>query len=190
MDVESPADSREELTRLVRRMRAGDAGAADELLPLVYDELHKLAGRVMSGQRRDHTLQTTGLLHEAYLRLSNGDSEIQDRRHFMNVAARAMRSVLVDHARARNRDKRRAGGERLMLDELVEAVEVRASNLLALDEALERLGERDPTMARLVDLRFFAGMSVEEAAGVLELSPRQAAREWATARAWLRRELS
>lgn len=181
--------SPDDLTGLVRRMRQGDPQAAAELLPKVYDQLHRLAQRAMHGQRADHTLQTTGLLNEAYLRLCSGSSDTRDRHHFLHVAARAMRSVLVDHTRRKRRLKRQATGERVLLDELVEAAQARSDDLLALDEALERLAVVDADMARLVDLRFFAGLSVAEAATVLGMSPRQAAREWVTARAWLRKEL-
>ncbi len=183
-------ESPDDLTLLVRRMRTGDAAAAEELWPLIYGELHRLARRAMARQRADHSLQTTGLLHEAYLKLCSGASDVQDRSHFLLVAASAMRSVLVDHARARKCAKRQVTGERLVLDGLLEAVEERVHDVVALQEALERLAERDPLMARLVDLRFFAGLSVTDAASVLRMSPRQAAREWDTARAWLRKEMS
>lgn len=180
----------EDLTVLVRRMRAGDAEAGARLMPLVYGELHHLACRAMATQPRDHSLQATGLVNEAYLKLCRGSWDIQDRHHFLLVAASAMRTILVDHARARRRGKRTPPGERQMLDGLLDAVEQSALDVVALEDALERLRVRDPRMARLVDLRFFVGMSVDEAAVVLEMSPRQAAREWATARAWLHRELS
>ena len=182
-------ESPEDLTLLVRKMRSGDAAAAEQLWPLVYGELHRLARRAMARQRSDHTLQATGLLHEAFLKLCSGSSDVQDRAHFLLVAASAMRSVLVDHARARGRTKRAPQGERVVLDGLLEAVEERSHDIIALQEALERLAQRDPLMTKLVDLRFFAGLSVSEAAQVLGISPRQAAREWATARAWLHKEL-
>jgi RNA polymerase sigma-70 factor (ECF subfamily) len=182
-------ESPEDLTLLVRKLRSGDVAAAERLWPLVYDELRRLARRAMARQRPYHTLQTTGLLHEAYLKLCSGTLDVQDRAHFLLVAASAMRSVLVDHARARARAKRAPVGERVLLDSLLEAVEQRAHDVIALQEALERLAQRDPRMAKLVDLRFFAGLSVGESAKVLGMSPRQAAREWATARAWLHREL-
>lgn len=180
----------DDLTGLVRRMRAGDAQAGAQLLSQIYGELHRMARRAMSTQRADHSLGATGLLHEAYLKLRCSSSDVADRQHFLLVAASAMRSILVDHARARRREKRTPPGERLLLDELLEAVDLRGIDVIGLQDALALLERRDPQMAKLVDLRFFADLSVTEAAAVLGLSPRQAAREWATARAWLRKELA
>lgn len=183
-------DDAGDLTQLVRRMRQGDRAATEQLLPIVYDELRRLARREMHHQPADHTLQTTGLMHEAFLKLCRGSQDVNDRQHFLRIAARAMRSVLVDHARKRGADRRRPMGERILLDELLEAADRRGEDLIALDEALERLEALDPRLAQLVDLRFIAGLSVSQAAEIVGLSPRQAAREWETARAWLRRELA
>jgi RNA polymerase sigma factor (TIGR02999 family) len=176
------------LTGLVAHARRGDSGAGEDLFLLVYGELHRLAEQHMRHQPPGHTLQATALVNEAYLRVFRG--EWNDREHFMAVAARALRSVLVDHARARARDKRSPAGVRVPLEELVAELEQRSSGLLALDEALERLGRLDERMVRLVELRFFAGFSMSAAARALGLPLRTAQREWSTARAWLRKELA
>ena len=179
-----------DLTHLIRRVRDGDLAAAAELLPRIYDELHDLARRQMRGQDKNHTLQTTDLVGEVYVKLFGGKSgQVQDRRHFMMLAARAIRSILVDHARAKGRLKRSPVGARVVLDGLAEDFEERAQDLVALDEALDQLGGFDPDLLRLVELRFFVGLSVDETAGVLGISPRQAAREWNTAKAWLRKAI-
>ena len=165
----------------------GDAQAEDRLFRLVYDELHGMAKREMRAQRLDHTLQATALVNEAYLRVFG--REWKDRKHFLSVAARAMRSVLVDHARRRSTSKRTPPEKRIPLEHLTEAYEERSHDLVALDEALGRLAEVDERMVRLTELRFFAGRSMEEAAEVVGLPLRSAQREWATARAWLRKEI-
>ncbi len=183
--VTSEAESN--ITRLVERARKGDGGAADDLFLRVYDELHVMAERQMRAQEHGHSLQATALVNEVYLRVFR--QEWVDREHFLAVAARAMRSVLVDHARAKRRDKRIPGEKRVPLEEMAEAFQARAGDLVALDTALEKLCAFDPQMVRLVELRFFAGLPMEEAAKVLGISPRSAFREWQTARAWLRREI-
>lgn len=155
---------------------------------LVYDELHRMADRQMRRQRPDHTLQATALVNEAYIRVFG--QEWRDREHFLSVAARAMRSILVDHARKKATAKRTPGGERVALDDLTQTYEERAIDLVALDDALNQLSEVDPEMVRLVELRFFAGLTMEEAASFLNISPRKAQKEWCTARAWLRREIT
>lgn len=178
-----------DVTALLRAWSEGDRGALDRLLPAVYQELHRQAQRAMRAQPPGHTLQTTALVHEAYLRLVSRDGpEWNGRAHFFGVAARAMRSVLVDHARARGAAKRGGGGQQVTLTNL-EDTEGRGMDVLELDGALERLAGLDPRKGRLVELRYFAGLSIEEAAGTLGISPATAKREWRLARAWLRREL-
>ncbi len=178
-----------EATRLLDRMSAGDGAAAQELLPLVYAELRRQAGRAMDGERGDHTLQPTALVHEAYLRLVGSQVRWESRAHFVRVAARAMRNVLVDHARARRTDKRGQGRDRAALDGVLAAYEERHLDVLAVHDALERLHAVDEPLARLVELRFFAGLSIEETARVLEISTATVERHWRVARLWLRREL-
>ena len=178
-------------TQLLKRLGAGDPSAGDELLPIVYEELHRIAARMMKGQSRDHTLQATALVHEAYLRLVDEEvqSSFESRSHFLCVAAKAMRSVLVDHARRRGAAKRAGSGQRLRLDSVAEALEREGADLLSLDEALTRLAALDEDLARAVELRFFAGLSVEETARVLSVSEPTVVRAWRVARMWLRREL-
>ena len=177
----------ETVTRLLRRWHEGDVAAADALLPLVYEQLHGLARRYMRHQRADHTLQATALVHEAWLKVaSTADADWQHRRHFIGVAARAMRSVLTDHARSRGRHKRTAAAERVPLDDLVEELEERAHDLVALDEALARLAEHEPHLVRLVELRFFGGLTMPEIAEALERSLRSIERDWRDARTLLR----
>jgi RNA polymerase sigma factor (TIGR02999 family) len=180
-----------DLNRLLDAAAAGDRHAAADLLPLVYDELRKLAAAQMAAEAPDQTLQPTALVHEAYLRLVGpGDvSRWEGRAHFFAAAAEAMRRILVDTARRKNRLKR--GGDQVRRD--VDEVEVAApsprEDLLALDEALERLIAMDRSAAELVKLRYFAGLSLPEAAQVMKISPRSADRLWAYARAWLHQEL-
>ena len=182
------------VTDLLRAWAAGDPAALDELLPLVYDELRRQARRYMRAQPAGHTLQTTALVHEAYLRLV-GQSHVdwQSRAHFLGVASKAMRSILVDHARARSAAKRGGAAHAVTLDEaggVADAGSRRGVDVLALDEALARLAELDSRKSQLVELRYFGGLGIEEAAAVLGVSPATVKREWTTARAWLRRELS
>jgi RNA polymerase sigma factor (TIGR02999 family) len=178
------------VTELLRRWNLGDRGAMDRLMPIVYDELRRLAAGYLKGERRDHTLQPTALVHEAYLRLVRQDRvEWQNRAHFFGIAARMMRRVLVDHARRRQAGKRDAGGFRLTL-QVGDALEVsRDPELLELDEALVRLERLDVDQARVVELRFFGGLTVEETATVLGISTATVKREWRTARAFLRQEM-
>lgn len=183
--------SPQEVTRLLQQWRTGDAAALEALTPLVYGELRRLAERQMRCERPDHTLQATALVHEAYLRLAGPASpDWQDRAHFFAVAARLMRRILVDHARARRFAKRGGGAVRVSLDEAAALWEERAGDLVALDEALERLGALDPLGQRIVELRFFGGLSVEESAEALGVSPAAVKRGWRSARAWLHAELS
>ena len=170
---------------------ARDASELERLVPVVYDELRRIAHRQLRGERSDHTLDTTGLVHEAYLKLSRLERiEWRDRGHFLAAAAGVMRRVLVDYAVARNAGKRGSGRQRVPLDEVFILADDRAEELLALDEALERLARESERAARIVEWRFFAGMSVEETADVLGISPATVKREWALARAWLTRELA
>ncbi len=185
-----PVDLR--ITDLLRRMSRGDAEAESALLAFLYEELHRVARACMRGQPPGHTLQATALVHEAYLRLVRlRDFPWKDRDHFLAVAARAMRSVLVDHARGKGRAKR--GGKnrrRHPLDSVVVSYEERALDLLALNDALERLAGLDAQAAKVVERRFFGGMTVEEVARGLGVSVRTVERDWEMARTWLHRALS
>ncbi len=175
-------------TRLLDQVGGGDRDAAEQLLPLVYDELRRLAGRLMGQERSSHTLQPTALLNEAYLRLIGPGSRYDDRGHFLRVAVRAMRHVLVDHARARSAQKRH-GGQRVELDAELRAARDDAGSLLAVDEILQRLQDLDPQLAELVELRFFGGLDNQTTAEALGTSLRSVERGWRTARAFLVREL-
>lgn len=187
-----PPGSTQSVTDLLQAWASGNQAALDELLPLVYDELRRQARRLMRAQPAGHTLQTTALVHEAYLRLvGQSHVEWQGRAHFLGVAAKAMRSVLVDHARARRAAKRGGSARTITLGDGGGIAGPQSSvDVLALDEALERLAELDPRKGRLVELRYFGGLGIEEAAVVLGVSPATVKRDWATSRAWLRRELS
>ncbi len=181
-----------DVTRILYAIEGGDAKAARELLPLVYDQLRKIAQQRMAGERTGHSLDATALVHEAYLKLvGDDDSELRwaNRAHFFAAAAEAMRRILVDHARARGRQKRGGEGARLSLSVATLGVEQDADEVMALDDALRKLEKHDSRMARIVSLRFFAGLSVDETAESLELSARTVKREWSVARAWLYREL-
>jgi RNA polymerase sigma factor (TIGR02999 family) len=163
---------------------------ADDLAPLVYDELRRLAARYMRGERPGQTLQATALVHEAYLRLAKAGTPWHDKRHFVGIAARSMRQILVERARARGAQKRWAGLDRVTLTDVLAAAVPEPAMLPALDEALTRLEAIDRDQARLVELRYFAGLSIEEAADALDISPATLKRRWALARAWLFRELT
>lgn len=171
---------------------AGPVDAPDELFALLYEELRRLANRQMSDQAPHHSLQATALVHEAYLRITNNGhpASWSDRDHFLALAARTMRHVLVDHARARRRKKRSASGVQIPMEELVADFERAAFDLEALDEALGRLEALDPVAVRMVELRFFAGMTMRETVNVLGLPLRTAEREWNAIRLWLRKELA
>jgi len=179
--VSSPAD----VTALLTAWRSGEPGALDRLLAVVYDELHQIAGRQRRGEREDHTLDTTALLHEAYLRLVDANVDWVDRTHFYAVVARTMRRVLVDHARAVGRVKRGARGVKVSLDDQPLASPERAADLVDLDEAMERLSALDERKGRIVELHYFGGLSYDEIARVLEISPATVFRELRLARAWL-----
>lgn len=176
-----------EVSRLLLRWREGDAAALERLLPLVYDELHAIARRHMRGERPDHTLQTTGLIHEAYLRLCGADVTWKGRVHFLAVAAQTMRRVLVDHARARGRAKRGGGDAAVTLDDV--AAPARPDDVLALDEALARLSALDERKARVVELHYFGGLTYDETAAAVGISAATVDRELRLAKAWLHREL-
>jgi RNA polymerase sigma factor (TIGR02999 family) len=180
-----------DVTQALRAVSAGDQGALDALLPIIYDQLRQQAKRALRGERPDHTLTPTALVHEAYLKLVRLDRvEWRDRAHFFGACANEMRRILVSYARHRNADKRGAGAHHVPLENAALAAQSRPAELLALDEALERLRGIDERQVRVVECRFFAGMSVEETAEALALSPATVKRDWTVARAWLNRELS
>jgi RNA polymerase sigma factor (TIGR02999 family) len=179
-----------EVTRLLLAWRDGDASALDRLIPLVYDQLHALAQRHLRGERADHTLQTTALIHEAYLRLVGTDVAWKGRAHFLAVAAQTMRRILVDHARARGRDKRGGGAVRVGLDDMQLASPQAGAQLVALDDALERLDGVDPRKVKVVELHYFGGLTYAETAEALGISAATVDRELRLAKAWLYRELS
>lgn len=182
-------DRRTEVTDLLEALDGGSSGALDRLMPLVYEELRTLAASYLRNERPDHTLQTTGLVHEAYLRLTEERGGAwKNRSHFFGIAAQAMRRILVDHARKRQTVKRDGGRPITLDDELAGRSE--ESDVLGVDEALTRLAQLDARQARVVELRYFAGLTIEETAEALGISPATVKREWLMARAWLQRELS
>jgi RNA polymerase sigma factor (TIGR02999 family) len=184
------SDATRDITEHLLAAGAGTPGALERVFPVVYEELKLLAESVFRGERTEHTLQTTALVHEAYLRLvGRPDLEWQNRRHFFGIAAQAMRQILVDHARRRGARKR-DGGRPVALDEIAVAAPALSDEILGVDEALARLEALSPRAARVVELRYFAGLSIEETAATLETSPATVKRDWLAARAWLHRELS
>jgi RNA polymerase sigma factor (TIGR02999 family) len=185
MDV-SPVST---ATALLVRWKDGDSSALDQLLPLVYDELRRLARYYLQRDRSGHTLQSTALVHEAYLRLVDQNVDWQSRAHFFGIAAQMMRRILVDHARSRNAAKR-GDGLRVTLDENMALAEAPSLDLLALDRALAELSKLDEQQGRVVELRFFAGLSIEETAEAMSISVATVKREWAMAKAWLSRSMS
>jgi len=187
----APAAVPEEVTRLLSAWSEGDRAALDRLLPLVEHELRRLAHRHMRRERGDHTLQTTALVNEAYLRLI-GQRQVrwQNRAHFFGIAAQFMRRILIDHARKHAYAKRGGGARKISLDQAPVLSDERAAELVALDDALRSLAELDQRKSRVVELRYFGGLSVEETAEVVGISPDTVAREWRRAKAFLRRELS
>jgi len=179
-----------ELTVLLSEWRAGNQAAFDRLLPIVYEELRRLASSYMRGERPDHLLQTTALVHEAYLRLvDQPEASYETRNHFFAVAAQVMRHVLVDYARARSRVKRGSGVRPLPLEDTAVISPDRAEEVLAIDSALEGLMTFDLRKGRIFELRHFGGLSVDEATEVLKVSPATVARDWRMAKAWLRRAI-
>jgi RNA polymerase sigma factor (TIGR02999 family) len=179
-----------QFTQLLHEWNGGKKEAIDQLMPVIYDELRKLARRYLYSERRDHTLRATALVNEAYVRLVHSDATYQDRVHFYAVAARTLRHILVDYAKARNRNKRGGGVENIPLDEAILVGPESDKGLVELDDALNSLALHDPGKARIVELLFFGGLTYEEAADVLELSRATVFREMKMAKAWLHRELT
>ncbi|MGA7078612.1 MAG: sigma-70 family RNA polymerase sigma factor [Terriglobales bacterium] len=176
------------VNQLLQDWRAGEDQALRALVPLVYDELRQVAHYHLQRERAEHTLQSTALVHEAYLRLEKqGAPKFENRAHFLAICALLMRQILVEHARSRNRVKR-DGGDRVTLDGM--AFKSRAVDMVVLDDALNELARLDPQQSRIVELRFFGGLSIEETSDVLKLSPRTVKRHWASARAWLHHQIS
>lgn len=190
--MESPKDPTAQVTTLIQRINNGDRSAMDKLLPLVYDELRRIANRHLANERPGHTLQPTALVHEAYIRLiDQRSSHWQNRLHFLSVAATMMRRVLIDHAKAKYRIKRGGvGQQKVSLDDIDLATEERAVEVIAIDEALDKLADLDALQAKVVELRFFGGVSLEETAQILGVSEATVKRYGNSARAWLQREIS
>src|SRR5216110_3006868 len=187
----TPSRSAQEVTQLLGHWSSGDERALEKLIPLVQPELHRLAHHYLSRERAGHTLQTTALLNEAYLQLTDETQPPwQNRAHFMAVAAQLMRRIMVDHARARHALKRGAGAIRVTLDEAALVTEERAEEMLALHEAMEKLAEFDRRRCEIVEMRYFGGLTVEEIADVLKVHPNTVMRDWRAAKAWLYAELT
>jgi RNA polymerase sigma factor (TIGR02999 family) len=184
-------DAQHQVTQLLGQINNGNRDAIDELMPLVYAELRRIAARHLSRERSSHTLQPTALVHEAFIRMvDQQDNQWQNRLHFMNVAATVMRRVLIDHARAKMRDKRGgANQQRVVLDDVQIGVDEQVLEVLSIDSALEKLAQLDPEQARVIELRFFGGVSVEEVAAIMNLSTATVKRYTSSARAWLAREI-
>ncbi len=191
---DSSAESRSDVTDLLRRWKEGDQGALERLMPLVYEELHRIASRYLAHERSAHTLQSTALVHEAFVKLVDQRRvNWQNRAQFFGLAAQAMRRILVDHARSRGRQKRGADAARIPLEVTGSPAATESldpADAIALDRALQKLEAIDPGQARLVELRFFGGLTVEETAEVMVTSPSSVKREWTIAKAWLYRELA
>jgi RNA polymerase sigma-70 factor, ECF subfamily len=182
--------SQGEVTRLLRAMHGGDPSAAENLLPLVYAELHRIASAYMRRERSDHTLQATALINEAYLRLVGEDIEWTNRAHFIGLSAHVMRRVLVDYARQHNAERRAGGLKRVEMDDNLAISPERLDEVLFLDEALAKLAANNPRQARVVELRYFGGLPVEKIAQILNVAPRSIKRDWALARIFLFGELN
>src|ERR687883_1107147 len=181
----------ENITELLAGYGRGDKEALDQLMPVVYDELRRQAARYLRREQAGHTLQTTALIHEAYVRLvDQRNVQWQNRAHFFGIAAQMMRRILVDHARTKKRAKRGGSEVRVSLSEATVAAKDQELDVVALDEALERLAQIDEQQSRVVELRFFSGLSVEETAEVMDISKATVKRDWSMAKAWLHRELS
>ena len=187
--MESPSE-RQLVTRLLKEWSGGNKAALDELMPLVYQQLRKLASICLNAERPDHTLRATALVHEAYLRLVDADVAWQDRVHFFAVCARLLRRILVDHARIHHRQKRGGGAETISLDDAVIIGPQTAAEIVALDEALQRLAAHDRRKSEIVELLCFGGLTYDEAAAALKISPATIDREMRMAKAWLHRELT
>lgn len=181
----------QDVTRILEAWSGGDREALDRLIPLVYDELRRLAGRYLRRERSDHTLSPTALVNEAYMRLvTQSDVRWQNRAHFFGVAAQLMRRILVDHARGHLASKRGGGTRRLSLEDVDSKFERPDLDLIALDDALLELAALDPQQSRIVELRFFGGLTIDETSEVVGVSPMTVKREWALAKAWLLRQVS
>jgi RNA polymerase sigma factor (TIGR02999 family) len=178
-------ESRSDVTILLAEVAKGNQEAASELVPLVYQEMRRLAGRYMRRERENHTLQATALVHETYLKLVEQRSDWQSRAHFFGVAAQVMRHILVDHARGHTREKRGGTAEAIPLDEALVFSEQKSEELLAVDDALDRLAKLNPRQSKIVEMRFFGGLTVEETAEAMGISPITVKRDWSLARAWL-----
>jgi RNA polymerase sigma-70 factor, ECF subfamily len=179
------------VTDLLHDWRNGDAAAFDSLFAVVYDELRRLASGYMRRERSDHTLQTTALVHEAYLKLvRQSDSPLQNRVHFFAVAAKVMRQILIDHARTRHYEKRGGHAQRISLEEVAVLSDERAEELVALDEALKELAALDERQSQIVEMRFFGGLTIAETAEFLKISPDTVTRDWNVSKAWLYRKLN
>jgi len=189
MNSDMPEPQSQEVTQLLAAWSDGDRSALDRLLPLVDRELHRLAHRYMSHEREDHTLQTTALVNEAYLKLIDQKVDWQSRAHFFGIAAQIMRRILIDHAR-KHLGPKHGGGKTISLEEVAVISDERAAELVALDEALTTLAKVDERKSRLVELRYFGGLTIEETATVLGVSDETIRREWIRAKAFLHRELS
>lgn len=184
-----PAE-RQEVTRLLGELSGGDRTAFDQLIPLVYEQLRKLAARCLRAERGDHTLRATALVHEAYLRMADAGGDWNDRLHFYAVAARVMRHILVDHARAGNREKRGSGAVHVALDEAIAVGPMCGPGVSELDDAMQRLALHDARKSQIVELLYFGGLTYDETAEVLGISPATVHRELRMAKAWLQRDLS
>lgn len=178
------------VTQLLQAWRDGEQTALERLIPLIYSELHQLARHYLRRERKGHTLQTSALVNEAFLRLIDQHVGWQNRAHFFGIAARQMRRILVDYARHRGAEKRGGEQERMELDEALDVAQSRDAELIALDDALKTLATFDPQQCRVVELRYFGGLTIEETAEALGISHATVEREWAMAKAWLRRELT
>jgi len=185
-----PSADRQAVTQLLRQWSGGDKQALDQLVPFVYDQLRKLASNCLRAERPDHTLRATALVHEAYVRLVDAEVAWQDRVHFFAVSARLLRRILVDHAKSRNREKRGGEFQKVPLDEAVLVGPESSGGVVELDEALQRLAAQDQRKADLIELLFFGGLTYEETAAALQISPATVHRELKLAKAWLYRELS
>lgn len=189
---QSDSDEKQNITQLLLAWNGGDKEVLNQLMPLVFDELHRQAARFLRRERADHTLQTTALIHEVYLKLvDQRQANLENRMHFFAIAANLMRRILVDYARSKNRDKRGGDVIKLSLDEAEQiADKEKTVDLMALDEALSKLEKIDERQARVVELRYFGDLTLEETAKALNISRTTVAEDWAMAKAWLRRELS
>ena len=185
-----PANSPQEITQLLRQWSDGNTAVLEQLLPLVYEELHRQAARYRRRERPDHTLQTTALINEAYLKLIDQRVQWQSRSHFFAIASLVMRRILVNYAKADQRKKRGGSAATVSLEEAVAAVDEKSYEVIALDEALTRLAALDEQQARIVELRYFGGLSLEETAEALHVSRATVARDWQMAKAWLHHELT